>query len=456
MQQPDKRIRSPSPSTGSISNTHQDKRLRPENESHSNEEVVAVSTLAQLSETSETLQGITRTFSELSFDNGDNESEGVVSQSYIVDEDTDIDAALQRKKRGTYEQPDLDKVFEALKDLQRGKSLLQISKEKNISYSTLRDHQKRYRKNWSLKTKKRGPPKKELVLTEPMYKFLIRYVDQHSVVSHKDIQKAFMDEFPDKNATQERLKKYVSKHFRITFQRFKTFPEQPSQDTPQFFAAKDNCLHMMYQNGVDPRRCVFVTEVAYDVNFRRTYVDTKQKEYRKVRAEAKGKVYNPRNNEQLDELTPILVCLVAASPNGVLNHSVKMFKGPTDERSIRLFLHKLMSLMDVNEHIDNEWSVIFDDAQEETKKMISDIVIQCNYKPFFLPPCTETINPIDGLFYDIIEPQCDRKSIDSNDPTDGCDHRMDKIIRGTTSVEVKTCFRIYFECGCDNCLIWLF
>ena len=85
---------------------------------------------------------------------------GVVSQSYIVDEDTDMDAALQRKKRGTYEQPDLDKVFEALKDLQRGKSLLQISKEKNISYSTLRDHQKRYQKNWSLKTKKRGPPKK--------------------------------------------------------------------------------------------------------------------------------------------------------------------------------------------------------------------------------------------------------------------------------------------------------
>ncbi|KAG2214081.1 hypothetical protein INT45_010960 [Circinella minor] len=125
---------------------------------------------------------------------------------------------------------------------------------------------------------------------------------------------------------------------------------------------------MMYQNGVDPRRCVFVTEVAYDVNFRHTYVDMKQKEHRKVRAKAKGKVYNPRNNEQLDELTPILVCLVAASPKGVLNHSVKMFKGPTDERSIRLFLHKLMSLMDINEYIDNEWSVIFDDAQEETKK----------------------------------------------------------------------------------------
>ena len=84
MQQPDKRIRSPSPSTGSISNTHQDKRLRPENESHSNEEVVAASTLAQLSETSETLQGITRTFSELSFDNGDNESEGNPKTNYKI------------------------------------------------------------------------------------------------------------------------------------------------------------------------------------------------------------------------------------------------------------------------------------------------------------------------------------------------------------------------------------
>ena len=234
-------------------------------------------------------------------------------------------------------------------------------------------------------------------------------------------------------------------------QPFKTFPEYSPEETPEFFEHVDACLHTMYEDGVDPRQCVFVGEVAYDVNFRRTYVDLKQKEYRKAKSEAEGRVYIPRNKKELDELSPVLVCLIAASPKGILYNNIKSMKGPTDERTIRGFLQKLMSLMDVNDSIDNEWSIIFDHAQEETKKMISNLVSQRNYKAFFLPPCITTINPIDGLFSDFIAPRFDRKTINTKDPMDNCEQRIEKAMYRTTNAEVERCFKLYFECGCEDC-----
>ncbi|KAI9243220.1 hypothetical protein BDA99DRAFT_566789 [Phascolomyces articulosus] len=352
MQQPDKRVRSPSPPNES--NATQSKRHRSNNETPSTEEMSAADTLSRMSEAPDTHQDKRPRLLGEEIQEEDN------------DEDTNMDAAdtiSRKKKRGPYNRQDLDNASEAIRELQQGKSSLQVAKENNIKYSTFRDQQKCYRATHSLKTKKRGPAKRELNVNDAMYKFLLRFVDQHSVTGHHEIYAEFMRKFKDVDAMEEKLKKYVSKHFRITMQRLKTFPN----------------------------------------NHPKTLAVLSIEEGRKAKAEAEGRKYEPRVKKEWDQLAPFLVSLVAASPTEILCHTVKYFKGPTDERNIRQFLQRILSLMDVSDHIDKEWSIIFDDAQEETKIMLSDTVRQRGYKVFFLPPCEETINPIDGLFHDIVE-----------------------------------------------------
>ncbi|KAI9243098.1 hypothetical protein BDA99DRAFT_544637 [Phascolomyces articulosus] len=400
MQQPDKRVRSPSPPNES--NATQSKRHRSNNETPSTEEMSAADTLSRMSEALDTHQDKRPRLLGEEIQEEDN------------DEDTNMDAAdtiSRKKKRGPYNRQDLDNASEAIRELQQGKSSLQVAKENNIKYSTFRDQQKRYRATHSLKTKKHGPAKRELNVNDAMYKFLLRFVDQHSVTGHHEIYAEFMRKFKDVDAMEEKLKK-----------------------------------------GVDPKRCIFVGEGAYDTNVRHTYVDLKQQEGRKAKAEAEGRKYEPRVKKEWDQLAPFLVSLVAASPTEILCHTVKYFKGPTDERNIRQFLQRILLLMDVSDHIDKEWSIIFDDAQEETKIMLSDTVRQRGYKVFFLPPCEETINPIDGLFHDIVELQYNRKALEKNDLLDNCENRMTKVIHSLKTTEINNIFKYYFECGCEDCL----
>ncbi|KAI9243196.1 hypothetical protein BDA99DRAFT_544573 [Phascolomyces articulosus] len=346
------------------------------------EEMSAADTLSRMSEAPGSVSRLMRNFSELSFDE-------------LTTIHTKINALVYL---GPYNRQDLDNASEAIRELQQGKSSLQVAKENNIKYSTFRDQQN-------------GPAKRELNVNDAMYKFLLRFVDQHSVTGHHEIYAEFMRKFKDVDAMEEKLKK-----------------------------------------GVDPKRCIFVGEGAYDTNVRRTYVDLKQQEGRKAKAEAEGRKYEPRVKKEWDQLAPFLVSLVAASPTEILYHTVKYFKGPTDERNIRQFLQRILSLMDVSDHIDKEWSIIFDDAQEETKIMLSDTVRQRGYKVFFLPPCEETINPIDGLFHDIVELRYNRKALEKNDLLDNCENRMTKVIHSLKTTEINNIFKYYFECGCEDCL----
>ena len=212
----------------------------------------------------------------------------------------------------------------------------------------------------------------------------------------------------------------------------------------------DECLHSLYKEGVDPQRCVFVCETAYAINFNRTYVDDKQKDRRQAKAEASGKQYNPKS-KKVKPLTPTVVCLIAASRRKLLHHTIKLFKGPTTEANVKGFLHKLMSLMDLNEHSSDQWNIIFDHALQGTYQLITEILGQRNFKAFFLPPCTTSINPLDALFKSI-EQRCLRTRMDITNHNDGFPHRMDRAIESTTREELEKYFRIYFDCSCEDCM----
>ncbi|KAG2217664.1 hypothetical protein INT45_000794 [Circinella minor] len=298
--QHNKRVRTPSPSMNNITEDyHQNKRPRTLDDSHLNEEVNAAMTLTELFDSPAPINR------HMHQDKCIRTSDETVEER-TVNEDTDMDASPKKKE--------------------------EIAKEKELKYSTFRYQQKHYQKTFSLRTKKRGPPVKKLMLTDEMYQLLLRYIDNRSVATHSEIHTAFMQKFKHEDVSQERLKKYMHENFRITIERFKTFPEQPKEEDPYFLE---------------------ISETAYDMNLRRTFVDAKQKEIQKVKAEAKGKKYKPRNKDESDELVPVPTCLVAASPDGILKHTITFLKGPTDERNIRLFLKNLTSLMDISDQFDN-------------------------------------------------------------------------------------------------------
>ena len=67
--QHDKRVRTPSPSVNNITEDyHQDKRPRTLDDSHSNEEVNAATTLTELFDSPAPINRLTRTMSQLSVD----------------------------------------------------------------------------------------------------------------------------------------------------------------------------------------------------------------------------------------------------------------------------------------------------------------------------------------------------------------------------------------------------
>ena len=231
----------------------------------------------------------------------------------------------QKKKRGQYQDTDLEKVKLALRDVAYGKSKKKAAEDNELAYSTFISYEERYMKTGSLELRKRGPSKKGLHINSIMRNFLLHYVDFNSVAAHNEIYTAFTEKFGDADVSKEKLKQYVSKQFHITLRSFKTFPKKPEGEP--VFRDVDECLHSLYKEGVDPQRCVFVCETAYAINFNRTYVDDKQKDRRQAKAEASGKQYNPKS-KKVKPLTPTVVCLIAASRRKLLHHTIKLFKGP--------------------------------------------------------------------------------------------------------------------------------
>ncbi|KAG2200783.1 hypothetical protein INT45_002787, partial [Circinella minor] len=302
--------------------------------------------------------GLERTLSNLSM-----EGEYSDTEDYVNEEDTIMVEARQRKKRGQYQETDLGKVRQAMKEVAYGKSKRKAASDNEIPYSTLISHEERYMETGSLELRRRGPQKKKVEINLAMHSFLLNYVDSNSIATYDEIWAVFIKKFGDEHIAKESLKKYVSKQFRITLRSFKTFPQKPEGDP--ILRDADECLHSLYDQGVDPFRCIFVCEAAYAINFNRTYVDTKQKNWRRTKAEATGKQYISKM-KKIKPLVPSVVSLIAASRRKVLHHTIKLLKGPTTESDVRAFLQKLMMSMDLNEYSSDTWSIIFDDAPQGT------------------------------------------------------------------------------------------
>ncbi|KAG2211451.1 hypothetical protein INT45_010805 [Circinella minor] len=341
-----------------------------------------------------------------------------------------------------------EKVRQAMKEVAYGKSKKRAASDNDIPYSTFISHEERYMETGSLELRRRGPQKKKVEMNLAMHSLLLNYVDSNSVATYDEIWAVFIKKFGDEHISKESLKKYVSKHFRITLRSFKTFPQKPEGDP--ILRDADECLHSLYDQGVDPYRCVFVCEAAYAINFNRTYVDNKQKDWRQVKAAAMGKQYNSKM-KKIKPLVPSVVSLMAASRRKVLHHTIKLLKGPTTEANVKTFLQKLILSMDVNEYSGDKWSIIFDDAPQGTQQMITEILGEHNFKAFFLPPCRTTINPLDGLFNAIAE-KCPRTKMDFTNHNDGFPHRLDRAIKSTTEEELEKFFFLYFDCDCENCI----
>ena len=203
---------------------------------------------------------------------------GYLYIDYVNEEDTIMVEARQRKKRGQYQETDLGKARQAMKEVAYGKSKRKAASYNERPYSTLISHEERYMETGSLELRRRGPQKKKVEINLAMHSFLLNYVDSNSIATYDKIWAVFIKKFGDEHIAKESLKKYVSKQFRITLRSFKTFPQKPEGDP--ILRDADKCLHSLYDQGVDPFQCIFVCEAAYAINFNRTYIDTKQQNWR--------------------------------------------------------------------------------------------------------------------------------------------------------------------------------
>ncbi|KAG2212843.1 hypothetical protein INT45_002545 [Circinella minor] len=167
-----------------------------------------------------------RTLSNLSV-----EGEYSDTEDYVNEEDTIMVEARQRKKRGQYQETDLEKVRQAIKEVAYGKSKKRAASDNDIPYSNFINHEERYMETGSLELRRRGPQKKKVEMNLAMHSLLLNYVDSNSVATYDEIWAVFIKKFGDEHISKESLKKYVSKHFRITLRSFKTFPQKPEGNT---------------------------------------------------------------------------------------------------------------------------------------------------------------------------------------------------------------------------------
>ena len=105
-----------------------------------------------------------------------------------------------------------------------------------------------------------------------------------------------------------------------------------------------DALHYLYEAGANPSRCVFVGEMAYDVQSPRTYIDGKRRERTRVKSiKEHGKIVVSRQKKEKTELSPTMAFLIAVFRTGVLHQTYKVCEGETTENNFKKFLRLLFS-----------------------------------------------------------------------------------------------------------------
>ena len=235
--------------------------------------------------------------------------------------------------------------MEAMKEILRGKPVSQAAKDNSIKVGTLRSRINKYEQRGSHKKPKRGPPKKHVDFTDPMYRHICKYVDHNSIASHDDIFEDFQNKFGDDDITRIKLKKYVQQNFAVMLRRHQTFPpqEEAAEDyTGDYF---DSFFHELFRQNVVPRRCVFVNEVAYDVDPHRHYQDNEKKKYRNAKAKVQYRPIKIPTKEKTEKpISTKMAFLVAFSYDQVVYTKYQIGTNTTED-DVRKFVRMLVSIM---------------------------------------------------------------------------------------------------------------
>ena len=328
-----------------------------------------------------------------------------------------------------------------------GKLAAQAARDNGIKLSTFRNAMDRYAVNKTLQKKKPGPRKKVADISDEMRRFLCIYVDDHPVTSYEDIFAAFEKKFGEKTVPQTKLKKYLQKNIAISMQLHKTLVNKDDgQSNVERLGMKD-ALHHLYEAGVNPSRCVFVGEMAYDVKSPRTYIDGKRRERTRAKnIKEHGKIVVSRQKKVKTELSPTMAFIIAVFRTEVLHQTYKVCEGETTEDDFKKFLRLLISKMERKKM--RSYHLIFDDVPDETKAIISAVVEAHHHKAFFIPPCAYTLNPVDEVFenaqWTVLRHKC-------TEVKDMIWFRMSQVLEDTSDIIIESCINYSFICNCDEC-----
>lgn len=348
------------------------------------------------------------------------------------------------KKRGSYNPPTLSMIKAAFKDLLAGKELKQTAKDHKINPNTLSSRWTHYGKTGCLEKKKAGARKKAApAFTTAMYNWVCRYVDRNSIASHDEIYEQFSAKF-GKEITAADVKTYLQKNFRITLRRHKTFPTQSALEPP---ATNEKAyLHTLFDQGVNPKRCVFIGESAYDINPKRSYGDNDKRQHRAEKALEAGKTIAFRQKRELEVVTR-LSFLAAVHHKGIIHQNYQLFEKTSDDVAIKFLKAVLMKMEEADFR---NWDIIFDDAPVETKALLKPIVEGAGHRAFFLPCYTFSLNPVDMLF-EHVELTCGRHTANvTTNFNDSIFCRMDSTLANSTVNIIRTCITARFKC-CHDC-----
>ena len=205
-----------------------------------------------------------------------------------------------------------------------------------------------------------------MIFTDFMNSWLSDFIDNNSVATHGEIYSQFCDRFATSRVTKTALKKHMQAHFRVSLRSHFTFP--PAHPLEVSYTHEE-CMHN-HLHDLQIKKCVFVGEVAYDVDAKRTYVDDTKKLGRAAKAMEDGTQVKQLTKKPLPIATKISF-LVACTQGQIMHHQHELLK-KTSCNSFKKFLRALMLRMS-DENLDG-WNIVMDDVPDDVKQSIRQLV----------------------------------------------------------------------------------
>ncbi|KAI9310407.1 hypothetical protein BX666DRAFT_1907337 [Dichotomocladium elegans] len=264
-----------------------------------------------------------------------------------------------------------------------GVPMAEAAKSANMAVSTFSDHVARYQLEQE-SPKKRGP-KAKAPFSKAMVRVILEYVDTHPVCAVDDVLSHCMEEDVDGLPSRVALQRWLQKNARFTFQRMKSFNVEPSIEAAHEHERQFNRLSARAEFEPD-KNVVFVAEVAFLVNGRRTYPARSTE--------------SSSQTADVGDKKPHVCLLIAFDHTGIVTTASKSLEGRVTKDEFIQFVADIVAILDAEKRKD--LFLGFDPLPAEVAAPVFQKAKEKGHTPFIFPAQVLAWNPAEYLVRDLL------------------------------------------------------